>query len=156
MRRPDRSGNSTLHAMHRPRVGLPEGGTGIYVLQPGIIHPIAMNRLPIPQPVSRKHVDVGVPIFVSPTATLAVCLMVFGVLHAVATIRVERVAIDGLLVINASLYVAAALLARSALRGGASMRSFLLTRYANHLSVAGLSMTLIGICCLVLVIAIRA
>jgi hypothetical protein len=115
-----------------------------------------MNRSPISHPVSRKHVDMGLPIFVSPTATLAVCLMVFGVLHSVATISAERVAIDGLLVVNASLYVAAALLARSALRTGASMRSLLLTRYANRLSIAGLSMTIIGICCLVLVIAIKA
>jgi hypothetical protein len=115
-----------------------------------------MNRLDSSRPVSHKHVDVGLPIFVSPTATLAICLMVFGVLHAVATISVERFAIDGLLVINVSLYVAAALLARSGLRGGASMRSLLLTCYANRLSVAGLSMTIIGICCLVLVIAIRA
>jgi hypothetical protein len=117
---------------------------------------MAMNRLDSSQPVSRRHVDVGVPIFVSPMATLAICLLVFGVLHAVATIRVERDAIDGLLVINASLYVAAALLARSALRGGPSIRSFRLSRYANRLSVAGLSMTIIGICCLVLAIAIRA
>ena len=102
--------------------------------------------------------DVGLPIFVSPAATLAICLMVSGVLHAAATATAsaERVAIDGLLAINASLYVAAALLAKLALRMRASMRAPHLARYANNLSIAGLSMTIVGICFLMLIVAIKA
>jgi hypothetical protein len=155
IREPAISGNRAQHHASL-RLGPPEGGSGIRVLPTEMMRSIAMNRLDSSQPVSHERVDVGMPIFVSPTATLATCLMVFGVLHAVATLSVERDAIDGLLVINVALYVAAALLARSALRRGASMRSFRLTRYAHHFSVAGLSMTIIGICCLALVIAIRA
>ena len=114
-----------------------------------------MNRWNSPQPDSRSHIDVGLPIFVSPAVMLAICLMVFGVLHAVATARAERIAIDGLLLINASLYVAAALLANAALRVRASTRCFRLARHANHLSIAALAMTIIGTCCVVLIIAIR-
>jgi hypothetical protein len=115
-----------------------------------------MNRWNTSQPVSRQHIDAGVPIFVSPAATLAICLMVFGVLHAVATISAERVAIDGLLVVNASLYIAAAVLAKFAWRVRASVRCVRLARYANNLSIAGLIMTIVGTCCLVLVIGVQA
>lgn len=117
---------------------------------------IAMNRWDTPQRASRQRIDASVPIFVSPAATLAVCLMVFGVLHTVATVSAERVAIDGLLVVNASFYVAAALLAKFAWRVRSSVRCLRLARYANNLSIAGLIMTIVGTCCLVLVIAIKA
>jgi hypothetical protein len=117
---------------------------------------IAMNRWNTSQPVSRQHIDAGLPIFVSPAATLAICLLVFGVLHAVATISAERVAIDGLLVVNALLYVAAAVLAKFAWRARSSVRCIRFARYANNLSIAGLIMTIAGTCCLVLVIAIKA
>ncbi|HTC27729.1 hypothetical protein [Dyella sp.] len=115
-----------------------------------------MNRWNTSQPVSRQHFDAGVPIFVSPAATLTICLTVFGVLHAVATASAERVAIDGLLVVNALVYVAAALLATFAWRARSSVRCLRFARYANNLSIAGLIMTIVGTCCLVLVIAIRA
>lgn len=117
---------------------------------------IAMNRWNTSQPASRQRIDAGVPIFVSPAATLAVCLMVFGVLHAVATVSSERVAIDGLLVVNALFYVAAALLAKFAWRVRSSVRCVRLARYANNLSIAGLIMTIVAACCLALVIAIKA
>jgi len=115
-----------------------------------------MNRWDTSQPVARQHSDTGVPIFVSPGTTLAVCVMVFGVLHAVATISAERVAIDGLLLVNTLLYVAAALLARIAWRRRSSIRCLRLARYANRLSIAGWIMTIAGTCCLALVIAIKA
>lgn len=117
---------------------------------------LAMKRWDISQPVLRDQIDSGAPIFVSPAAMLAICLMVFGVLHAVASASAERLAIDGLLVINTSLYVAAALLAHAALRARASWRGFRLARYANNFSIAGLIMTIVGTCCLMLVIAIKA
>jgi len=115
-----------------------------------------MNRWNISQTDSRSHIDACVPIFVSPATTIAICLIVFGVLHAVATANTERVAIDGLLAINASLYVAAALLAKAALRRRASPRCFRLARRADRLFIAALTMTIIGVCCVVLVMAIRA
>ena len=125
-------------------------------IQVRTMRPLAMNRWTISQTDSRSHIDTCVPIFVSPATTITVCLMVFGVLHAVAIAGAERVAIDGLLAINASLYVAAALLAKAALRRRASTRCFRLARHANRLSIAALIMTIIGVCCVVLVIAIRA
>ncbi|RUL63435.1 hypothetical protein EKH79_13680 [Dyella dinghuensis] len=115
-----------------------------------------MNRHETSQVVSRQRIDKGVPIFVSPAATLAICVMVFGVLHAVARISAERVAIDGLLAVNALLYVAAALLAKFAWRTRTTMHCVRFARYANGLSIAGLIMTIVGACCLALVIAIKA
>jgi hypothetical protein len=82
--------------------------------------------------------------------------MVFGVLHAVATASAERVTIDVLLGINASLYIAAAVLAKFALHVRESMHCFRLARYANNFSMAGLYMTIAGTCCLVLVAAFNA
>lgn len=115
-----------------------------------------MNRWNTSQSFSRHYLNAGAPFFVSPGATLAVCLLVFAVLHAVATASAERVAVDVLLGVNASFYVAAALLAKWALHVRESMQCFRLARYANNLSIAGLLMTVAGTCCLVLIIAIHA
>jgi hypothetical protein len=133
-----------------------ESGTGTYAFKPAMTRSIAMNRWNTRQSFSRHYLNAGAPFFVSPGATLAVCLLVFGVLHAVATINAERVAVDVLLGVNASLYVAAAVLAKFALRVRESMQCFRLARYANNLSMAGLLMTVAGSCCLVLIVAINA
>jgi hypothetical protein len=100
--------------------------------------------------------DAGVPIFVSPAATLAICVIVFSVLHAVATASTERFALDGLFGVNAVLYITAAWLAYAALRTRRSFQYLRLARYANRLFIAGLSMTVLGTYCLVLVIAVKA
>jgi hypothetical protein len=125
-------------------------------LQDITMRSLTMNRWNPSQTDRDARIDVGLPIFVSPAATLAICVMVFGVLHAVATLRIERVAIDGLFAVNALLYVAAALLAHAALRVRASMRCVRLSRYANNFSIAALSMTIVGTCCVVLLIALQA
>jgi hypothetical protein len=117
---------------------------------------IAMNRWNSSRSSSRHSLNAGAPFFLSPATTLAICVMVFGVLHAVATASAERVTIDVLLGINASLYIAAAVLAKFALHVRESMHCFRLARYANNFSMAGLYMTIAGTCCLVLVAAFNA
>jgi hypothetical protein len=138
------------------RTGFAGSGTGTYASKPAMNRSIAMNRWNTPQSFSRHYLNAGAPFFVSPATTLAICLVVFGVLHAVATMHAERVAVDVMLAVNASLYLAAAVLAKLALHVRESIRCFRLARYANHLSMAGLFMTIAGTCCLMLVAAINA
>jgi fumarate reductase subunit D len=115
-----------------------------------------MNHGISPRPLSRQRKDAGVPIFVSPVTTLVICVMVFGVLHAVATANAERFAVDGLLGINALLYIAAAWLAHAALRTQESFDHLRFSRHANRFFMAGLSMTILGTCCAMLIVAMKA
>jgi hypothetical protein len=114
---------------------------------------IAMNRLDVSPPAQRRYIDTGTPIFVSPLATLAICLIVFGVLHTVAKATAARTAIDGMLAVNAAFYLVAALLAKLTLYAQSQRRSAHLARYANYFSIAGLVMTIAGTCWLELVVA---
>ena len=90
----------------------------------------------------------SVPVFVLGL----ICLLVFGVLHAVAKAMAERVAIDGMLAINAALYLVAALLAKLAMYVHPRLRGARLARYANYFSIAGLLMTFVGTCWLELAV----
>jgi hypothetical protein len=131
-----------------------ESGTGTYTSKPAM-NTIAMKHWNKSPSFSRHYLNAGAPFFVSP-ATTAVCLLVFGVLHTVATMSAQRVAVDIMLGVNALFYVAAALLAKFAWHTREPVHCFRLARYANHLSILGLLMTIAGTCCLMLVVAISA